>query len=365
LREGASRVLLLVSKWIDVPQLRELLERMLSITLDSVDRSPHINKNGGSSSPPKQRLAGTSITSVSKLNALHGAILGSAHILAGVSSCRDHLTTEQRERIVTMLLRHSGEDEKGSSKDDKDKKVGKLHWAAKDPAVRSACCECLGLVGRENMLRDEQQADVVISALVRMSKNGSTNSANSSSSSGSSSSSDSSSSKTDDSSTTDVAYSSKSSSIVEGAVVSIGQICKEYQSTRERACEEMIKIAIHDRSSVDVHFACGETLAKVGLAATITTTTATPDFSTTNDELEKEKGETPDSKRQKLADGTNLMGRLLTRTFELLDDARPKVRAAASVMFLSFVKHAPKHVDVQSRLYDIQAACKFKKKMMM
>ena len=65
----------------------------------------------------------------------------------------------------------------------------------------------------------------------------------------------------------------------------------------------------------------------------------------------------PDSKRQKLEDGTNLMGRLLTKTFALLDDARPKVRAAASVLFLSFIKYAPRHVDVQSRMYDIQAAC--------
>ena len=36
---------------------------------------------------------------------------------------------------------------------------------------------------------------------------------------------------------------------------------------------ELIKIATSNNSSEDIHFACGETLAKIGLVATVVTTT--------------------------------------------------------------------------------------------
>ena len=39
LREGASRVLLLVAQWIEESALRALLERMLSVTLDRVEQN--------------------------------------------------------------------------------------------------------------------------------------------------------------------------------------------------------------------------------------------------------------------------------------------------------------------------------------
>jgi len=199
--------------------------------------------------------------------------MGASHLLAGVATCRTRLTEAQRSRVVIMLLRHSGVDQHQNSEEEPKKKV---HWAAKDPAVRAACCECLGLVGRENMLANEEQANIVISALVKMSKNNERvkpTAASNRSGSGSSKSDTGTSSSSSTSEDADTSVSSTASSIVEGAVISIGKICEQYSTTRERACEELIKIATSNNSSEDIHFACGETLAKIGLVATVVTTT--------------------------------------------------------------------------------------------
>ena len=163
--------------------------------------------------------------------------MGASHLLAGVATCRTRLTEAQRSRVVIMLLRHSGVDQHQNSEEEPKKKV---HWAAKDPAVRAACCECLGLVGRENMLANEEQANIVISALVKMSKNNERvkpTAASNRSGSGSSKSDTGTSSSSSTSEDADTSVSSTASSIVEGAVISIGKICEQYSTTRERACE--------------------------------------------------------------------------------------------------------------------------------
>ena len=187
------------------------------------------------------------------------------------------------------------------------------------------------------MLVDAAQATVVIDALVRMSKDKHGDSHNGRRSGGVVGGVE---------GGVEGGASASSSSIVEEAVVAIGLVCHQYPSTRARACEEMIKIATHDRSSEEVHFACGETLAKLCLHTTTNTTgtTNTTDTTTgTTGTTTGTTGTTTDTTTGTTTTTTTdtpsptLMASLLSQTFALLKDARPKVRGAASVLLLSMV----------------------------
>ena len=139
--------------------------------------------------------------------------------------------------------------------------------------------------------------------------------------------------------------------------MAIGHVCTQYVTPRVRACDELIRLITgHTTTLEDTHFAVGETLSNIAIAAAVTEDSAasTP----------------PDSKRQKTEQKVDsdvspsstqsarqpLFEALFTKLFALLDDARPKVRGAAAVCFLCFIKYAKDNATIQNHLFDLQAA---------
>ena len=92
---GCRKVLMLVARWIGKDTLRKFLDRLLSLTIDSVigpKAKVEVRKN---------------LNSVSKLN-VYRAISGAAHLLAGMGKAVImKITSEQHDRVVNMLLAHA------------------------------------------------------------------------------------------------------------------------------------------------------------------------------------------------------------------------------------------------------------------
>ena len=364
LRDGAARVLMLVARWVKKHTLSELLERMLAKTLDRVLflRSQH------DSEETKSTLIGrSSLNSVSKLNRLHGAITGSAHLLAGIGKLNvsAKLTRDQHVRVVNMLLAHA---KSQTSKGDTVTGVPEKNQnndsvlVLKDTAIRTTCCECLGIVSAKGMLQDDTQAEEVVSVLISMAriKDKSTPVKPL----GSASSSDSRNNgveDNDDSENASVSVTGNHSYSIEKAVIAIGQVCIEYASPRRRACEELLRLITgHTTTLEDTHFAVGETLAKIGIAAAMSEESTIAPPTSKRQKMEKTESTTVEDMNSITANDYDeeqpLFEYLLTKLFKFLDDARPKVRGAAAVCFLCFVKYAPKNASVQNHLFDLQAA---------
>ena len=209
------------------------------------------------------------------------------------------------------------------------------------------------------MLHDEAQAEEVVTALISLARVKDTAGRNSSSSSSASSSS--SSKSNEDAEAEESASSSAAgnhSYAIEKAVVAIGHVCTQYSSPRLRACDELIRLITgHTKTLEDTHFAVGETLANIGLAASLTEESkglGPPDSKRMK--TERKDDQSSSSSKSNSSVDEPLFETLFKKLFLLLDDARPKVRGAAAVCFLCFIKYAHGNSSIQKHIFDLQAA---------
>ena len=140
-------------------------------------------------------------------------------------------------------------------------------------------------------------------------------------------------------------------------MVAIGHVCTQYSSPRLRACDELIRLITgHTKTLEDTHFAVGETLANIGLAASLTEESkglGPPDSKRMK--TERKDDQSSSSSKSNSSVDEPLFETLFKKLFVLLDDARPKVRGAAAVCFLCFIKYAHGNSSIQKHIFDLQA----------
>jgi proteasome component ECM29 len=276
-------------------------------------------------------------TASSKVTAKHGSLSALGSIVVGTLEGKC-----PRERIVECLLKELSMGHAGAG-DMKTEAVSVAKGndkAAKNPATKKraqsplvvyiAASDAIGMVGKAGRMTEEEGVAAVV-ALIKLSKT-----------------------KVED-----------ANKLIEHAVVAIGDVCEGSSSkseecgARRKAMDGMFSMT--QVKYEEIQFAVGETLARIGLAdlaenrseKTATSSEGTPIETEARDTKSDGSGDDGASHAP-----MSLMVSILEKILETIKDARPVVRAAASIWLLSYVKFGGSKdcIVLRKRLWDLQAA---------